>query len=125
MQIRLLAALEKTNSQDLKGFVIQSLNSNSSEVRQKARSLAGKAGVPTLSLIIATLNDPKPSGQGEAIKQLAELKSLEAKTHFTKYVNDYKSGKTAPQSHLLSLTVQEQVVPAHQEFSDPEPNQLE
>ena len=94
MQIRLLAALEKTNSQDLKEFVIQSLDSNSSEVRQKARSLAGKAGVPALSLIIATLNDPNPSGQGEAIKQLAELKSPEAKTHFMKYVDDYKSGKT-------------------------------
>ncbi len=93
MQIRLLAALDKTKSPDLKAFVIQGLESSSSEVRQKARSLAGKAGVPNLQLLISTLSDSKPSGQGEAIKQLAELKSPEAKNKFMEFVADYKSGK--------------------------------
>ena len=93
MQIRLLAALDKTKSPDLKAFVIQGLDSSSSEVRQKARSLAGKAGVPNLQLLISTLSDSKPSGQGEAIKQLAELKSPEAKNKFMEFVADYKSGK--------------------------------
>ena len=93
MQIRLLAALDKTNSPDLKSYVIEGLDSDSSEVRQKSRALAGKVNVPTLQLLVSTLNDSKPSGQGEAIKQLAALKSQEAKNKFMEFVGDYKSGK--------------------------------
>ncbi|MDE0569877.1 MAG: c-type cytochrome [Verrucomicrobiales bacterium] len=96
MQVRLLAALAKTNSSELKEFVIQGLDSNSSEVREKARAFANKAGVPTLNLILATLGDPKASGQGEAIRQLANLEDPKAKEKFMELVAEFKSGKTPP-----------------------------
>ncbi|MFL2478632.1 MAG: hypothetical protein ACJ0K4_03680 [Verrucomicrobiales bacterium] len=100
MQVRLLAALDKTNSPELKEFVIKGLESNSSDVREKSRSFANKAGVPTLNLILATIGDPKASGQGEAIRQLANLKDPKATEKFMELVAEFKAGKTPPQWKL-------------------------
>ena len=93
MQVRLLSALDKTNSPDLKEFVVKGLDSHHPEVREKARVYASKAGVPSLSLIVAVLKDPKPAGQGKGIKELAGMEGPEAEKVFQAMIERYRAGK--------------------------------
>lgn len=95
LQMKVLDGLAKTKSPDLKKFVQAALASSDPKVQEKARSYAQQAGVPLLDLWLKILDEPKPAGQGEAIKQLVKIKDPRAEQKLTSLVQGYREGKAA------------------------------
>ncbi len=100
LQMRLLDALAKTKSPDLKALVLKALVSSDSKVKEKARQYAQQTGVPLLDLLLAILDDPRPVGQGEAVKQLAKIKDARAEKKLASLVKGYREGMAAPEWKL-------------------------
>ncbi|MFK7910564.1 MAG: hypothetical protein AB8F34_08165 [Akkermansiaceae bacterium] len=89
-----LKALAKVTDPELAKYVDLALSSKHAEVRETARGLAKKAGIPVVDLLIAILNDPKPGGQGTAVIELAKLsENTKANAQFKVLLEKYKAGK--------------------------------
>jgi putative heme-binding domain-containing protein len=89
-----LNALDQVSDPELKKYVVLALSSKHSEVRETARGFAKKAGIPVVDLLVAILNDPKSSGQGKAVIELAKLtNNKDATAHFNSLLAKYKAGK--------------------------------
>ena len=93
--MRLLGAIAKVKHPDLPAFVKLGLASPHAEVRENARKHARTAGVATLDLLVAILDDPKPAGQGKAVLELAKLDSPQARGKLQTLAKAYKDGKSA------------------------------
>lgn len=100
LQLRLLDALAQTKSPQFKALVEHVLESPDAKVREKARSYALQAGVPMLDSLLTILNDPRTTGHGMAVKQLAEINDALAKKKFASLVQAYRDGKAAPEWKL-------------------------
>lgn len=100
LQMKVLDGLARTNSPDLREFVQAALASNDPKVQEKARTYAGKAGVPMLDLLLGILEKKGRAGQGKAIKQLAGEKDPRAQKKFASLVEQYRKGKAAPEWKL-------------------------
>lgn len=100
LQMKVLDALAKTNSPELKSFVEKALASSDAKVQEKAREYALDAGVALLEVLLGILNDPKAAGQGKAVMQLAKMKEEEAKKKFESLVKSYRDGKAVPEWKL-------------------------
>ena len=96
LQIRLLEALAKTKSPDLKKFVAAALGSSDPKVQEKARQYANQAGLPLLNLLLTLLDEAKPAGQGQAVIQLATIKDPRATKKMNDLIAAYRAGKAAP-----------------------------
>jgi len=93
---RFLDALATTNHTDLKVFVERGLASADAGLRETARGHAKKAGIPTIDLLLAILDDPQPAGQGQAVQELAKIDEPKARGKLEKLIGNYKAGKAAP-----------------------------
>lgn len=96
LQMKVLDALAKTKSPELRAFVEKALGSSDPKVQEKAREYALQAGVAMLDVLLAVLDDPKAAGQGKAVKQLATMKDEQAKKKFASLVKGYRDGKATP-----------------------------
>ncbi len=96
LQSKLLAALARTRSAELRTFVEQGLTSPHAEVRESARKHATQAGVPLLDSLLAILDDPEPAGQGRAILQLAELDEPIARQKVAALAEGFRAGEAEP-----------------------------
>ncbi|MCH2206375.1 MAG: c-type cytochrome [Lentisphaerales bacterium] len=93
VQDKLLVAMGKINSPELKKYVQLGLNSKDSMVRYTAQGLAQKAGIDVFDIVVSILDDPKGNGHGKALEQLMDMKSPKAKAKFDELLAQFKAGK--------------------------------
>ncbi len=96
LQCRYLSALAKTKSPQLKAVVKLAIESPHADVRETARRYAPQAGVPSLDLLFAVLDDPQSGGQGKAVIELAKLDDPRAQARLTELISQYRQGKAEP-----------------------------
>lgn len=93
IQDKLLVALGKVNSPDLKKYVQFGLNSKDSMVRYTAQGLAKKAGIDVFDIVVSIIDDPKGNGHGKALNQLMDMKTEKSKAKLSELLAKYKVGK--------------------------------
>ena len=93
VQDKLLVALGKVNSPELKKYVQYGLNSKDSIVRYTAQELAKQAGIDVFDVIVSIIDDPKGNGHGKALKQLLNMNTEKSKNKLFELLAEYKSGK--------------------------------
>ena len=95
LQSLMLKALAAAKDPQLKDYVEQGLASKNRDVQETARGLAKEAGIPVIDLLLAILDDPKSSGYGKALLELAKLKDEpKATARFQTLLAQYKAGTT-------------------------------
>ena len=103
LQSLMLKALAEAKDPQLKDYVEQGLASKNRDVQETARGLAKEAGIPVIDLLLAILDDPKSSGYGKALLELAKLKDkLKATARFQTLLAQYKAG-TTPRKWQLEM----------------------